>query len=555
MADNFTTEHEFAQHGSGLRDDWIAFLEFDDTSTGVRNKSLGVYDREDIIIGRDEKCVCVIKDDRVSKQHIRIYSIIYDRDSDESSRLPPLIYCEDLQSVNGTYVNGTLIGMLGREKVGHLLCDGDVIEIGPHWKFTFRQPLQQQTCRSNVQEEDIKYFNDTYNVTNLVLGSGHSGSVYLANEISTSRQLACKIISLEVPDPEPLVASRLASTKIKAFRREKAEENKRKVLREVHILSMLSHPNIINLKKAFSSDNALYIFTDLAPAGDLFSYLDSQNGVLDDYQGRAITRQIALAIQYIHSMGIAHRDIKPENVLVTHMDFGSRVVLTDFGFAKYSSSAGARPGTMSTVLGTVDYMAPEISDHPKEEVSYTIAVDMWSFGIMTVFLLTGQHQIPRQSMLDMTEEQFNAHFPEADGQRIAEKWEKVSPRAQRFIRRLLVVDAECRMTADEAVNASWYRKPSGEATAMEDGYKRAIRFWRPREVGENIMEDIPSRVEDVKKRRRKMPDASASPYFSLHRHLNPKSPSKRRRILADLKESGASFLPPERYDFAVRPPQ
>lgn len=51
-----------------------------------------------------------------------------------------MIYCEDLESSNGTYVNGFLIGIMGNERIGHLLSDGDVIEIRPYWKFCFSQP-------------------------------------------------------------------------------------------------------------------------------------------------------------------------------------------------------------------------------------------------------------------------------------------------------------------------------------------------------------------------------------------------------------------------------
>lgn len=49
------------------------------------------------------------------------------------------MYCEDLESVNGTWVNDTLIGKLGSPKKGYLLSDGDVILVKPHWAFRFRQ--------------------------------------------------------------------------------------------------------------------------------------------------------------------------------------------------------------------------------------------------------------------------------------------------------------------------------------------------------------------------------------------------------------------------------
>ena len=98
-----------------------------------------------------------------------------------------------------------------------------------------------------------------------------------------------------------------------------------------------------------------YIFTDLAPAGDLFSYAQSHGGYLDDYNTRVVTKQIALALEYIHSQGIAHRDIKQENVLVTTTDFGGRVLLTDFGFATYAKVGNGR---MLSKVGTEGFVAP-----------------------------------------------------------------------------------------------------------------------------------------------------------------------------------------------------
>ena len=66
-------------------------------------------------------------------------------------------------------------------------------------------------------------------------------------------------------------------------------------------------------------------------------------------------RQVVLAVDYLHSNGIAHRDIKPENILVTHTDFGHRVILTDFGFATY---VNPKTGRMMSVLGSEGYAAP-----------------------------------------------------------------------------------------------------------------------------------------------------------------------------------------------------
>ena len=94
-----------------------------------------------------------IMDNRVSKQHFRVYSIIYEANS---SDFPPLIYCEDLESSNGTYVNDVLIGKITHERIGYLLCDGDVVEIRPLWRFRVHQRDHQLITRSKGLWSDLE---------------------------------------------------------------------------------------------------------------------------------------------------------------------------------------------------------------------------------------------------------------------------------------------------------------------------------------------------------------------------------------------------------------
>ena len=96
----------------------------------------------------------VLGDDTVSKQHFRIYSIIYERDN--LHEFPPLIYCEDLESTNGTWVNDICIGIICRERVGHLLSDGDVIEIKPNIRFQFHQSIHQLELRTKEHFRDFE---------------------------------------------------------------------------------------------------------------------------------------------------------------------------------------------------------------------------------------------------------------------------------------------------------------------------------------------------------------------------------------------------------------
>jgi serine/threonine protein kinase len=97
------------------------------------------------------------------------------------------------------------------------------------------------------------------------------------------------------------------------------------------------------------------MFLELAPAGDLFSFLQANDGRLDDLHARVVTGQIVTAVEFLHSKGIVHRDLKMENILVMHIDIGHRVVLTDFGTAKWLKEPRGR---MMSLVGTRDYVAP-----------------------------------------------------------------------------------------------------------------------------------------------------------------------------------------------------
>lgn len=160
-----------------------------------------------------------------------------------------MVYCEDLESLNGTYVNDNLIGRLNYRRPPCLLSDGDVIAIKPDWKFRFHQPgtspCPQEGGRNKDLEVDFsaamfpyanirQYFAARFAISNRVLGEGQYGTVHLATEVATSMQVACKVVNRKAS------VSKL-STRSTKHPHQPNEYVGDRIMREIQILKALSH--------------------------------------------------------------------------------------------------------------------------------------------------------------------------------------------------------------------------------------------------------------------------------------------------------------------------
>lgn len=155
------------------------------------------------------------------------------------------------------------------------------------------------------------------------------------------------------------------------------------MLREIRILSHLSHPNVLSLlevlvtQSLITQRNIIYL---------VFDYLEHDlHGLLDSHmeltvpQIKCIMRQILEGVKYLHEHNIMHRDIKGANIL---LDNGGCVKLADFGLAKRLEHA---KGSHTNRVVTLWYRCPELllgSD------KYNTAIDVWSVGCCFAELLT-----------------------------------------------------------------------------------------------------------------------------------------------------------------------
>lgn len=154
----------------------------------------------------------------------------------------------------------------------------------------------------------------------------------------------------------------------------------KRVALEIAALKVLNHQNISRLYMVHETEKKYYLVLEYAVGGELFDYIVARERCKED-EARGFFRQIASAVAFCHSKGIAHRDLKPENLL---LDSRSSIKLIDFGLI-------AKPGSLhkdllTTCCGSAAYAAPELIRGEKYKGE---PADMWSLGILLYALLCG----------------------------------------------------------------------------------------------------------------------------------------------------------------------
>ena len=311
---------------------------------------------------------------------------------------PPECHLIDLDSTNGTFVNGKRVRQA-------MLNDGDVIQVGdtelamtsfdPNatrrmgtparppvawtpWSGRNESTDQRQTrepsetprpdqggrTTGSTQPERVPTV-PGYVIENEV-GWGDLGTTYRATRLATGEACALKLLT---------PADRLNERTMQVF------------LREAGVLNQLHHPHIVRLLDLGSANGLLYIATEFVPAVKWDAVMEHATPAHRIRVACGVICQVLDALEYAHTRSFVHRDIKPSNVLVRRE--GRRLVakLSDFGLAKRYADAGLSQLTRDgDVLGSLAYMSPEQfidSRHAKPPC------DIYSTGATLYRLLTG----------------------------------------------------------------------------------------------------------------------------------------------------------------------
>jgi len=161
--------------------------------------------------------------------------------------------------------------------------------------------------------------------------------------------------------------------------------------REMDTLTGLAHPNIVQLIGLCIETDDMYIVTEFVSGGDLRSKLKETTLTIDWPTRLAIGRDIALAMNYLHSKNIMHRDLKSHNLLVAE---GWKIKVCDFGLARSAPNDSDR--NLMTIVGTNEWMAPEVAMGE----NYALSADVFSYG-MVLFEIITREKPPQRKLKDM----------------------------------------------------------------------------------------------------------------------------------------------------------
>ena len=162
----------------------------------------------------------------------------------------------------------------------------------------------------------------------------------------------------------------------------------RKFREECHLLSLARHPNVVQyLATYYDPDTRLPVLLMELCDESLTAFLERSPGPLAYHVQLNICLDIALALVYLHSNALIHRDLTGNNVL---MIAGPRAKITDFGMSKLATG-NPRMTALTLCPGNLLYMSPEALDEAK---SYTAKLDIFSFGVIVIQILTRQFPNP-----------------------------------------------------------------------------------------------------------------------------------------------------------------
>ncbi|KAJ9478375.1 MAP kinase kinase kinase SSK2 [Pseudozyma hubeiensis] len=298
------------------------------------------------------------------------------------------------------------------------------------------------------------------------IGGGTFGTVYLAVNLDSGGLMAVKEIRFQDISSTPSLLQQIKD--------------------EMEVMSMLSHPNIVEYYGIEVHRDRVYIFEEYCQGGSLAALLE-HGRIEDETVIQVYTLQMLEGLIYLHSQGIIHRDIKPDNILLDHMgvlkyvDFGAAKILAknsrtiqrsrktggmgNIGMLAQGNDGGKQggpAGAMASLQGTPMYMSPEVIKGTPD-VPHA-AADIWSLGCVVLEFATGKRP---WSNFD-NEWAIMFHIGMAEQHPALPDPSQLSPMGIEFIRQCLTINPRQRPTAIQLKEDEWMRSLIEELDAANE---------------------------------------------------------------------------------------
>ena len=158
-------------------------------------------------------------------------------------------------------------------------------------------------------------------------------------------------------------------------------EDKIRMEREIQVLKILRHPNIVHLYSVVETNDKIYLIMEYIQGKELFDYIVLKKK-LSEKEACIFFQQLISGLEYLHKMKYIHRDIKPENLLIK--EDTKELTIVDFGLTNIYNNKNKK--LLTSACGSPSYAAPEML---KEEKYKGPPVDIWSCGIVLYAMLCG----------------------------------------------------------------------------------------------------------------------------------------------------------------------
>ncbi|KAK7347525.1 hypothetical protein VNO80_22057 [Phaseolus coccineus] len=211
------------------------------------------------------------------------------------------------------------------------------------------------------------------------------------------------------------------------------------IKREISIMKIVRHPNIVRLHEVLASQTKIYIILEFVMGGELYDKI-VQQGRLSENESRRYFQQLIDAVDHCHKKGVYHRDLKPENLL---LDAYGNLKVSDFGLSALTKKG---VGLLHTTCGTPNYVAPEVLGNRGYNGA---AADVWSSGVILYVLMAG-HLPFEEPDLPTLYRRINA------AEYVCPFW--FSAETKSFIHKILDPNPETRLKIEEIRKDPWFQK-------------------------------------------------------------------------------------------------